>query len=140
MLSQPFPYQQQAQLVIHEQPSPSNTSYVLMCTGDSKKNDITLTTQAKDYSSSKEKVDATISHDSTYQRSSSSRMTEPRYSPSPSPKGCCSKIGFQSSCTCFPELQYCRRSGPSTIRDVSPRNPLELSYTTEGTIESYWWN
>ena len=29
-----------------------------MCTSDSKKNDITLTTQAKDYSSSKEKVDA----------------------------------------------------------------------------------
>jgi hypothetical protein len=29
-----------------------------MCTGDSKKNDITLTTRAKDYSSSKEKVDA----------------------------------------------------------------------------------
>jgi hypothetical protein len=32
-------------------------SYVLMCTGDSKKNDITLTTRAKDYSPSKEKVD-----------------------------------------------------------------------------------
>jgi hypothetical protein len=58
VLSQPFPSQQQAQLVIHDQPSPSNTSYVLMCTGDSKKNDITLTTRAKDYSSSKEKVDA----------------------------------------------------------------------------------
>jgi len=57
MLSQPFPSQQQAQLVIHDQSSPSNTSYVLMCTGDSKKNDITLTTRAKDYSSSKEKVD-----------------------------------------------------------------------------------
>jgi hypothetical protein len=57
MLSQPFPFQQQAQLVIHDQPSPSTTSYVLMCTSDSKKNDITLTTQAKDYSSSKEKVD-----------------------------------------------------------------------------------
>jgi hypothetical protein len=28
-----------------------------MCTGDSKKNDVTLTTRAKDYSSSKEKVD-----------------------------------------------------------------------------------
>jgi hypothetical protein len=54
VLSQPFPSQQQAQLVIHDQPSPSTTSYVLMCTGDSKKNDITLTTQAKDYSSSKE--------------------------------------------------------------------------------------
>jgi hypothetical protein len=147
VLSQPFPSQQQAQLVIHDQPSPSNTSYVLMCTGDSKKNDITLTTRAKDYSSSKEKVDdntsfvgPTISHDSTYQRSSSSRMTEPRYSSSPSPKGCCSKICFQSSCTCCPELQYCRRSGPSTIRDVSPRSPSELSYTTEGTVESYWWN
>jgi hypothetical protein len=44
VLSQPFPSQQQAQLVIHGQPSPSNTSYVLMCTGDSKKNDIALTT------------------------------------------------------------------------------------------------
>jgi hypothetical protein len=44
MLSQPFPSQQQAQLVIHDQPSPSNTSYVLMCIGDSKKNDMTLTT------------------------------------------------------------------------------------------------
>jgi hypothetical protein len=29
-----------------------------MCTSDSKKNDITLTTRAKDYPSSKEKVDA----------------------------------------------------------------------------------
>jgi hypothetical protein len=58
ILSQPFPSQQQAQLVIHDQPSPSNTSYVLICIGDSKKNDITLTTRAKDYSSSKGKVDA----------------------------------------------------------------------------------
>jgi hypothetical protein len=58
ILSQPFPSQQQAQLVIHDQPFPSNTSYVLMCTKDSKKNDITLTTRAKDYSSPKEKVDA----------------------------------------------------------------------------------
>jgi hypothetical protein len=57
VLSQPFPSQQQAQLVIHDQPSPSTTFYVLMCTSDSKKNDITLTTRAKDYSSSKEKVD-----------------------------------------------------------------------------------
>jgi hypothetical protein len=57
VLSQPFPSQQQAQLVIHDQPSSSTTSYVLMCNGDSKKNDITLTTRAKDYSSSKEKVD-----------------------------------------------------------------------------------
>jgi hypothetical protein len=31
MLSQPLPSQQQAQLVIHDQPSPSTTSYVLMC-------------------------------------------------------------------------------------------------------------
>jgi hypothetical protein len=53
VLSQPFPSQQQAQLVIHDQPSPSNTSYVLMCTGDSKQKDITLTTRAKDYLSSK---------------------------------------------------------------------------------------
>jgi hypothetical protein len=57
VLCQPFPFQQQAQLVIHDQPSSSITSYVLMCNGDSKKNDITLTTCAKDYSSSKEKVD-----------------------------------------------------------------------------------
>jgi hypothetical protein len=57
VLSQPFPSQQQAQLVIHDQPSPSTTSYVLMCTSDSKKNDISLTTRAKDYSPSKEKVD-----------------------------------------------------------------------------------
>jgi hypothetical protein len=57
VLSQPFPSQQQAQLVIHDQPSPSTTSYVLMCTGDSKKNGIALTIRAKDYSPSKEKVD-----------------------------------------------------------------------------------
>jgi hypothetical protein len=44
ILSQPFPSQQQAQLVIHDQPSSSTTSYVLMCTGDSKQNDIALTT------------------------------------------------------------------------------------------------
>jgi hypothetical protein len=57
ILSQPFPSQQQAQLVIHDQPSPSTTLYVLMCTGDSKKNDVAITTRAKDYSPSKEKVD-----------------------------------------------------------------------------------
>jgi hypothetical protein len=57
VLSQPFPSQQQAQLVIHDQPSTFTTSYVLMCTGDSKPNNIALTTRAKDYTPSKEKVD-----------------------------------------------------------------------------------
>ena len=57
VLSQPFPSQQQAQLVIHDQLSSSTTSYVLMCTGDSKESDVALTTRAKDYSPSKEKVD-----------------------------------------------------------------------------------
>jgi hypothetical protein len=57
ILSQPFPSQQQASLVIHDQPSTSTTSYVLMCTGDSKNNDVAITTRAKDYSPSKEKVD-----------------------------------------------------------------------------------
>jgi hypothetical protein len=57
VLSQPFPSQQQASLVIHEQPSTSMTSYVLMCTGDSKKNNVALMTRAKDYTPSKEKVD-----------------------------------------------------------------------------------
>jgi hypothetical protein len=44
ILSQPFPSQQQAQLVIHDQPSPTTTSYVLMCTGDSKKNEVAVAT------------------------------------------------------------------------------------------------
>jgi hypothetical protein len=57
VLSQPFPSQQQVQLVIHDQPSNSTTSYVLMCTGDSKPNNVALTTRAKDYTPSKEKVD-----------------------------------------------------------------------------------
>jgi hypothetical protein len=57
VLSQPFPSQQQASLVIHDQPSTSTTSYVLMCTGDSKNNDVAIATRAKDYSPSKEKVD-----------------------------------------------------------------------------------
>jgi hypothetical protein len=57
VLSQPFPSQQQAQLVIQDQPSSSTTSYVLMCTGDSKQNNVALTTRAKDYSPSKAKVD-----------------------------------------------------------------------------------
>jgi hypothetical protein len=57
VLSQSFPSQQQTQLVIHEQPSPSTTSYVLKCTGDSKKNEVVVATRAKDYSPSKEKVD-----------------------------------------------------------------------------------
>jgi hypothetical protein len=56
-LSQLFPSQQQAQLVINDEPSPSTTSYVLICTGDSKNNEVAVTTQAKDYSPSKEKVD-----------------------------------------------------------------------------------
>jgi hypothetical protein len=38
-------------------PSPSTSSYVLMCTGDSKKNEVAVATRAKDYSPSKEKVD-----------------------------------------------------------------------------------
>jgi hypothetical protein len=58
IFSQPFPSQQQAQLVIHDQPSPSTMSYVLMCTGDSKKNEVVVTNRAKDYSPSKEKFDA----------------------------------------------------------------------------------
>jgi hypothetical protein len=59
VLSQPFPSQQQASLVIHDQPSASTStqSYVLMCTGDSRKDTVTLTTRAKDYTPSKEKVD-----------------------------------------------------------------------------------
>jgi hypothetical protein len=57
VLSQPFPYQQQGQLVIHYEPSTSTTSYVLMCTGDSKNNDVAIAARAKDYSPSKEKVD-----------------------------------------------------------------------------------
>jgi hypothetical protein len=56
-LSQPFHSQQQAQLVIHDQPSPSTTSYVIMCIGDSKKNDVAIVTQSKDYSPSKKKMD-----------------------------------------------------------------------------------
>jgi hypothetical protein len=56
-LSQPFLSQQQASLVIHDQPSTSTSSYVLMCTGDSKKDNVALTTRAKDYTPSKEKVD-----------------------------------------------------------------------------------
>jgi hypothetical protein len=118
-----------------------------MCTGGSKKNDITLSTRAKDYSSSKEKVDvippsllqpSPTTH--TYQQSSSSRTTKSKYNPSPSSKGCHSKIRFQSSCTCCPELQNCRRSGPNTVHDVSPQSTLEFSYKTEGTVERYWWN
>jgi hypothetical protein len=57
VLSQPFPSQQQASLVIHDQPSTSTSSYVLMCTSDSMKNKVALTTRAKDYTPSKEKVD-----------------------------------------------------------------------------------
>jgi hypothetical protein len=57
VLSQPFSAQQQASFFIHDQPSTSTTSYVLMCIGDSKKNDISIATRAKDYSPSKEKVD-----------------------------------------------------------------------------------
>jgi hypothetical protein len=61
VLSQPFLSQQQASLVIHEQPSASTStqSYVLMCTSDSNKDTVTLTTRAKDYTPSKEKVDDT---------------------------------------------------------------------------------
>jgi hypothetical protein len=66
VLSQPFPSQQQASLVIHDQPSASTStqSYVLMCTSDSRKDIVSLATRSKDYTSSKEKVDD-ISPDST---------------------------------------------------------------------------
>jgi hypothetical protein len=57
VFSQTFPSQQQAQLVIHDQPSPSTMSYVLMCTGDSKKNEVAVAMRATDYSPSKDKVD-----------------------------------------------------------------------------------
>jgi hypothetical protein len=57
VLSQPFLSHQQDQLVIHDQPSPSTMSYVLMCIGESKKNKFTVATRAKYYSPSKEKVD-----------------------------------------------------------------------------------
>jgi hypothetical protein len=84
VLSQPFPSQQQASLVIHDQPSTSTSSYVLMCTGDSKKDNVALTTRAKDYTPSKEKVDDLPPDlvqpsplESTCKQSSSSRTTEP---------------------------------------------------------------
>jgi hypothetical protein len=57
ILSQYFPFQQKSQLVIHDQPSPFTSSYVLMCTCDSKKNEATFATRTKDYSPFKEKVD-----------------------------------------------------------------------------------
>jgi hypothetical protein len=60
ILSQPFPSQQQAQLVIHDQATSSTSSYVLMCIGDSKKNEVLVATRAKDYSLLKEKVDDII--------------------------------------------------------------------------------
>jgi hypothetical protein len=44
VLSQLFPSQKQAQLFIHDQASPSTSSYVLMCTGDSKKNEVAVAT------------------------------------------------------------------------------------------------
>jgi hypothetical protein len=57
VLSQTFPSQQQSQLLIHDQATHSTSSYVLMCTGDSKKNEVAIATRAKDYSLLKEKVD-----------------------------------------------------------------------------------
>jgi hypothetical protein len=57
ILSQPFPSQQQAQMVIHDQASPSTSSYVLMCIGDSKKNEVAVATRPKYYSPPKEKVE-----------------------------------------------------------------------------------
>jgi hypothetical protein len=56
-LSQPFPSKKHAQLVIHDEPSPSTTSYVLMCTGDYKKNEVAVTIRTKNDSPSKEKGD-----------------------------------------------------------------------------------
>jgi hypothetical protein len=56
ILSQPFPSQQQAKLVIHDQPSTSTMSYVLMCTGDYKKKEVAVITRTIYYSPSKEKV------------------------------------------------------------------------------------
>jgi hypothetical protein len=57
VLSQPFPSQKKSQLVIHDQATPSTSSYVLMCIGDSKKNEVAVATRAKDYSLLKENVD-----------------------------------------------------------------------------------
>jgi hypothetical protein len=47
ILSQSFPSQQQGQLVIHDQPSPSTSSYVLMCTCDSKKNEFAVANRSQ---------------------------------------------------------------------------------------------
>jgi hypothetical protein len=57
VLSQTFPSQHQAQLVIHDEPSPSTNYYVLMCIGESKKNEVVVATRRKYYSPSKDKVD-----------------------------------------------------------------------------------
>jgi hypothetical protein len=57
ILSQPFPSQQQDQLFIHVQATPSTLFYFLMCTGDFRKNKVAVAIQAKDYSPLKEKVD-----------------------------------------------------------------------------------
>jgi hypothetical protein len=60
IFSQPFPSQQKAQLVIHDQPSPYTNLYVLMCTSDFRKNDVAITTRAKYYSPPRRKL--TIYH------------------------------------------------------------------------------
>jgi hypothetical protein len=44
ILSLPFPSQQHAQMVIHDQSTPSTSSYVLMCIGNSKKNEVAIVT------------------------------------------------------------------------------------------------
>jgi hypothetical protein len=101
-----------------------------MCIGDSKKNDVTLTTQAKDYSSSKEKFDDTPPL-LVQQSPSTSSPNGPLHLEQPSldivllppPKGVVQK--------------YCRRFGARTFYDVISQSPEKFSHSMKHTVKRY---
>jgi hypothetical protein len=124
-----------------------------MCTGDSKKNDITLTTRAKDYSPSKEKVD--VIPPSLVQPSP---MTPPTNGPlhlerpsldtvlHPPPKGVVQKLTFNpharaaqnynivedlaqapSAMSALEVLQSCPTQQKALLKDISGIDPMDTN-------------
>jgi hypothetical protein len=125
ILSQPFPSQQRAQLVIHDQISPSTTSYVLMCTGNSNKNNVSITTRAKYYSPSKEKVDnlpPSLVQPSTSTSPPNGPLHIKRLGPDttlhPPPKGVVRKSAFN--------LHACATQNYSIVEDIA-QEPYVMS-------------
>jgi hypothetical protein len=117
-----------------------------MCTGDSKQNDIALTTRAKDYSPSKEKVD-----DPPPSLVQPSPVTPPTNSPlhleRPSldtvlrpPQRASFRNWISILMIMLPRTTKLLKIWPKHLLRCQPLKSFKVVHTTEGTVERYRWN